>query len=345
MSSNLSTASECSAPQWMWRYLGVPPTGEGQRFRLRDQEFIVEGHIPRSRALLSEAQTQTLETFGFKWHKRDTFESVESLNNMRRWLTKRYGDIARASWLEDYGPAPLLVDAGCGAAMSAIELLAPVLPQIRYFGIDVSRAVDVARSRFTERGFDAAFMQADITKLPFREQSVDLVFSEGVLHHTDSTRGALEALSRLLKRGGRILFYVYRRKGPIREFTDDYVREKLQSMSAQESWDALMPLTKLGKLLSELDIEIDIAEAIDVLGIPAGRISLQRFFYWNVFKAYYRPELTLDEMNHINFDWYAPRNAWRQSSEEVLRWCAQCGLVVERHVEEEAGITVIARKA
>ena len=32
-------------------------------------------------------------------------------------------------------------------------------------------------------------------------------------------------MQRHLKPGGRILFYVYRKKGPIREFTDDYVRE------------------------------------------------------------------------------------------------------------------------
>ncbi len=59
---------------------------------------------------------------------------------------------------------------------------------------------------------------------------------------------------------------------------------------------------------------------------------------------FYRPELTLDEMNHINFDWYAPKNAHRQSAEEVRAWCAGLGLAIEREQVEEAGITVIARK-
>lgn len=62
-----------------------------------------------------------------------------------------------------------------------------------------------------------------------------------MLHHTDDTRAALAALTRHLKPGGRILFYVYRRKGPIREFTDDHVRAKLQAMTPEEAWAALMP--------------------------------------------------------------------------------------------------------
>ena len=31
-------------------------------------------------------------------------------------------------------------------------------------------------------------------------------------------------------------------------------------------------------------------------------------------------------MNHINFDWYAPKNAFRQSPEEVRSWCKKLNL-------------------
>ncbi|KAF0119217.1 MAG: hypothetical protein FD149_165 [Rhodospirillaceae bacterium] len=103
-------------------------------------------------------------------------------------------------------------------------------------------------------------------------------------------------------------------------------------------------MTHLGIALGELDAEIDIPEPIDLLGIPAGRITVQRLFYWHVAKMFYRPDYTFDEIQHINYDWYAPRNAWRQSPEEVRRWCAECGLAIERERLEEAGITVIAVK-
>ena len=83
---------------------------------------------------------------------------------------------------------------------------------------------------------------------------------------------------------------------------------------------------------------------IDLLEIPAGPIDVQRLFYWHVFKAYYDPRLTFDELNHTNYDWYAPQNAQRQTPEQVREWCAAAGLEIERERVEQAGITVIARK-
>jgi len=299
--------------------------------------------ILRARDLMSAAQDQTKDAFGFKWAKRDTFEG-EPLNFLRQWLIEKYGNVAQAPWLFAGGARPILLDAGCGAAMSALALFEPVLDRIRYLGVDVSAAVEVAKARFAERGLTAAFVQADLNRLPLPENSVDLIFSEGVLHHTDDTRAALQAVVRHLKPGGRILFYVYRRKGPIREFTDDYVRAKLQGMTPERGWEAMLPLSKLGRVLGELDIEIDVPEKIDLLDIPAGRVNLQRFFYWHVLKAFYRPEMTIEEMNHINFDWYAPKNAHRQSVDEVRRWCGELKLVVEHEKVEEAGISMIARR-
>ena len=128
----------------------------------------------------------------------------------------------------------------------------------------------------------------------------------------------------------------------MREFTDDYIRERLQGLEGSSAWRALQPLTRLGVKLGELGAEIDIPEPIDLLGIPAGKISVQRLFYWHVAKMFHHPEYSLDEMNHINFDWYMPKNAFRQSIEEVRAWCVEAGLRIERERIEEAGITVAA---
>ena len=71
-----------------------------------------------------------------------------------------------------------------------------------------------------------SFVQADVLDLPFRPESFDAIFSEGVLHHTPSTEAAFQALVPLLRPGGELLFYVYRRKAPLREFADDYIRDR-----------------------------------------------------------------------------------------------------------------------
>lgn len=321
--------------------LGRSHIEEGKDIEFDSRAYAVSGGILRESKLVSEDQQQTSDAFGFKWNKRDTFERDDFLQVSRQWLNDRYGDVAALF----NGNSKSLLDAGCGASLSALELFPEaVLKNNSYIGVDISNAVDVARDRFAERDIQASFMQADLCSLPLPAESIDCIFSEGVLHHTDSTENAIKSLAKLIRPGGHFLFYVYNKKGPIREFTDDSIREKLQSMAPQEAWIAMQSLTEFGKMLGDMDIELDIENPIDVLDIPAGKISLQRFFYWHVFKAFYRPDFSLEEMQHINFDWYAPKNAHRQTPKEVRQWCKEAGLSIIREQIENAGITIVAQK-
>lgn len=339
----------CSVtPEWLMELMGIVPGNEckeGNEILARGQEFILRHNILRQKRLASEAQSQTSDIFDFKWHKRDTFESHSMQRIVTDWLYERYGDPDTAVWWRGVESETIVLDAGCGGAHTALALFGDRLSSVRYLGVDISNAVEIANQRCLEAGIKAAFLQADITDLPFAEDCVDIIYSEGVLHHTDSTESAINALSRHLKPNGWFLFYVYRKKGPIREFTDDYIREKLQGMDPAHAWEALKPLTALGESLGALNAEIEIPQTIELLDIPAGRMSVQRLFYWHVLKAFYRPELSLEEMNHINFDWFAPKNAHRQTIEDVRRWCSDAGLVIHRERVEDAGITIIARKA
>jgi SAM-dependent methyltransferase len=329
---------------WLADVLGVDRLDEGATLTVRGQELVVTDGIPRARQLISDDQAETTEMFGFKWEQEDTFTRPRALELMRNWLEQRYGRVADAGWWSDYGERPLVLDAGCGAGVSGREVFGPMGERVRYLGADLTDAVDVAKRRFAEIGMDAQFLQADLTKLPLEPGSVDVIFSEGVLHHTDSTEGALKAVAPLLRPGGRILFYVYRRKALIREYTDDAIRAQLQQLSPQEAWNALEPLTRLGIALGELNVELDIPEDVEVLGMKAGKVDLQRWFYYDIAKAYYSPDMTFGEMQHINFDWYAPKNCHRQTEEQVRQWCDEAGLDVEDEHVHQSGITIRARK-
>jgi len=294
---------------------------------------------------LSDTQSATSEAFGYKWAKRETYESTAMREQTRQWLLERYcgGDAALpARWLE--GGRRVVLDAGCGSGFTALLLFGELLRGHDYVGMDISNAVTVAEQRFADQGIPGHFIQADLSTAPLRPESVDIVYSEGVLHHTDDTMAAFRHLAKALRPGGRFLCYVYRKKGPIREFTDDYLRHALQNMDEEQAWRALEPLTKLGKAIGDLEVEIDVPEDIPLLGIKAGKQPLQRLIYWNIMKIYYRPEYSMEEMNHINFDWYRPLNCHRHTEDEVRRWCDECGLDIERLDVQEAGITVVARK-
>ena len=330
-------------PDWFLNIFGINHVpDEGKEIEINGVKFCMLDGILRAHTVVSQSQKQTEEVFGFKWHKRDTFESQASLNMMNEWCNARY--LPAAQWFPDQSKGYTVLDAGCGACYTGLEYFRPVLNRIRYLGVDISNAVVIAKSRMHEAKGHHAFLQCDLTHIPLPVASVDVIFSEGVLHHTDSTLNAILSLAPLLKTGGLFMFYVYRRKGPIREFTDDYIRAKMQDMTPQDGWKAMESISRFGEILGKLNIEIDIPERIELLDIEAGKINLQRFFYWHVMKCFYRPEYSLDEMNHINFDWFAPKNAFRQSPEEVRAWCHEAGLHIEREQVEDAGITIIARK-
>lgn len=301
--------------------------------------------IKRIQSECSKNQEQTKDIFSFKWSKRATYESESVQRNAEKWLFERYcnGEPHRlAEWLS--GGRKIILDAGCGAAYSALLFFKDFLKEHDYLGVDISDAVNIAEQRFIEKGYKGDFLQVNLLDIPIPDASIDMIFSEGVLHHTDSTDASIRYLSKKLKKGGRFLFYVYAKKAVIREFTDDYIRQAILSMDDNEAWRELESLTKLGIALGHLNIDIDIPEDIPFLGIKKGKQNLQRFFYWNICKIYYRPEYSLDEMNHINFDWFRPLNCHRHTKEEVEEYCEKADLDIEHMDIQEAGITIVARK-
>ena len=137
---------------------------------------------------------------------------------------------------------------------------------------------------------------------------------------------------------------MYRKKAPLREFADDYVREHCQKLSLEEAWKIMEPLTQLGKVLSEKRVDVEIPADIPVLGIRKGHYDLQRWIYNTFFKCFWNDAMSFQENVLINFDWYLPRYSWRHTEEEVREWVARAGMTLVRESVEEAGITVRAIK-
>ena len=154
----------------------------------------------------------------------------------------------------------------------------------------------------------------------------------------------MSKLLRKLVAGGHIAFYVYKKKAPILELCDDYIRQFTSRMSAEECLRVCQGITSLGKALSDLKVEINIAEDIPILQIKAGTYDLQRFVYWHVLKCYWNETLEWDMNCITNFDWYHPLHAHRHTPEEVREWCAAENLEIVHFDVAESGISVLARK-
>jgi ubiquinone/menaquinone biosynthesis C-methylase UbiE len=301
--------------------------------------------IPRFVLTRDEGQAQTSQTFGFKWKKRDTYDSPAAKRNAIGWYIEKYGFESIEAWAEYFASRKAVLDVGCGSGFSSSLWLDTAIwdGQAMWIGVDISEAIDVAQERLGHIA-NTHFVQADVLQLPFPDGSFDLLFSEGVLHHTPSTRAALLASSRVLAPGGEFHFYVYRRKAPVREFTDDYIREQIATLSDEAAWEAMRSLTHLGQVLAEAGVAVELHDDVPLLGIKAGRYDVQRLIYWHFAKLYWNPVLSFEENLHVNFDWYRPRYAHRQTAEEVRRWCAEARLAIKWFHEQESGFTVRAIK-
>jgi glycosyltransferase involved in cell wall biosynthesis/SAM-dependent methyltransferase len=69
--------------------------------------------------------------------------------------------------------------------------------------------LDLARENFALRGLHGEFVLHDAEKLPFDAGTFDLVYSNGVLHHTPNTTSAVAEIRRVLKPGGLAIVMVY----------------------------------------------------------------------------------------------------------------------------------------
>ena len=102
-----------------------------------------------------------------------------------------------------------VLEAGCGIGTDGAQFAAA---GAEYTGLDFSPAAFVlARRGFEVRGLRGRFVAGSVTALPFHDETFDLVFSHGVIHHLPETEAAVREFHRVLKPGGTALVMVYHR--------------------------------------------------------------------------------------------------------------------------------------
>ena len=102
-----------------------------------------------------------------------------------------------------------LLEIGCGMGT---DLLQFARGGARCVGIDLTpRSVEITRHRFALYGAPGNFTIADGEQLPFASDTFDVVYSNGVLHHTPDTAGSIREVHRVLRPGGTAKVMLYHR--------------------------------------------------------------------------------------------------------------------------------------
>ena len=66
-----------------------------------------------------------------------------------------------------------------------------------------------AKRNFALRELQADFVHGDAEHMPFEDATFDVVYSNGVIHHTPNTQTVVDEIWRVLKPGGRAIIMVY----------------------------------------------------------------------------------------------------------------------------------------
>jgi len=300
--------------------------------------YPIRGGIP-SFVPSEVSRTETVRSFAQKWAKHRYY-----LDQTRRfytdWYLQRYGFFEIEALRRFLGGATFILDAGTGAGRDAANLAEH--SQATVFAVDTAwEALEIALDRLSQPRI--AFVHADLHRLPFPDEFFDFINCDQVIHHTPDPRAAFEILRRKLKPGGQICCYVYKKKAVIREFTDDYIRERISRLPVNEALQVCEAITRLGRTLAGLKVTVDIEQDIPVLGIKKGLIDLQRLFHWNILKCFWNDEFDFFTNNIINFDWYHPEHCFRFESAEFREWFAQ-GWEIQAWDVQAAGISCRAKK-
>ena len=163
---------------------------------------------------LAQEKLRALEQWGqdpcgAEYDREHELGTREFFDEVERYRYKEYAPwMPRLMEFEKFRGARLL-EVGCGMGT---DLLQFARGGARCTGIDLTpRSVEITRHRFKLFGAEGNFMISDGERLPFRSESFDVVYSNGVLHHTPGTAGAIREVHRVLKPGGMAKIMLYHR--------------------------------------------------------------------------------------------------------------------------------------
>lgn len=259
--------------------------------------FPITGGIPRF-----VGDGAYAESFGDEWHRFRTVQ-IDSANGTRQ---SEEGFALKTGLGAADVRGRLVLDAGVGAGRYA-EVMARWGAEV--VGVDLTRAVDAAALNLREMP-NAHLVQADIFALPFPEESFDLAYSIGVLHHTPDTARAFRRVAGMVKKGGQLAVYVYLAGGLARYVSDAFrvVTTRMPRNLVYQLSTAAIPLYFIHRL-------------------PAiGRVS-QALLPTNT-----HPDWRWRWLD--TFDWYTPMYQWKHRYPEVLRWFREAGFS-ELYVADE----------
>jgi ubiquinone/menaquinone biosynthesis C-methylase UbiE len=125
---------------------------------------------------------------------------------------ERYRYVEYAPWMAETmefshhaGKELLEIGAGMGTDLAQFAKHGAIVTDV-----DLSSGhLALAKENFQLRGLQGRFVHQDAETLPFPDASFDVVYSNGVIHHTPNTQKVVDEIYRVLRPGGKAIIMVY----------------------------------------------------------------------------------------------------------------------------------------
>lgn len=164
-----------------------------------DRRYVIRDGVPR----FVESEHYT-DTFGRQWSRwaKTQHDSLNGTHIYRERLERYTG------WTTGSFSGRVVIDAGCGsgAYLDVVEGHAAVV-----IAFDRSTAIDSAYRLHGHRP-NVHLLQADIFQPPIRFEVADRLYAFGVVQHTPDPEGAFRSLIPLVRPGGEVAVWVYRKR-------------------------------------------------------------------------------------------------------------------------------------
>lgn len=269
-----------------------------------------------------KTEGEIADSFGFEWHEH-LQEKIEKDAIFGRSTQDdlKYFFKATGLTVKDIRDKVIL-DAGCGSA-KLTKSLSKFLPKI-IFGIDIHSAVKLAYKNCTGMS-NCEIIQADIFHPPFKSQTFDLVWCNGVLHHTPDPSKAFDRLAKLVKTKGLLYVWVYGKRFSPYKLTKDIFRLFHLDRIPYNY------LFKICQIFSLISCFIHFIYRLMVLPLV---IFFKRS---NQFKNSLRYR-TYQEFLMTWFDALSPKYDSRHTKQELTQWFKKNGFTNLRYYENQIGI-------
>ena len=198
-----------------------------------------------------------------------------------------------------------ILDAGCGSGRF-VDFFSKHAAEV--VGIDLSYSVDEALRHCGLRQ-NVHILQADLLRLPLKEEIFDLVFSFGVLMHSPSTKNAFMQITRFVKPRGRLAVFVYAKwseKGAWGSRAKERLSDSYRKITSRLPFGVLHKLSYIAIPLYEMKKVPKLGKLVDI-----------------AIESSMNPDWRLRVLE--TFDWYSPKYQWKHTRAEVVSWFKEAG--------------------